>query len=72
MPSKARQKNIWKNEIEPKKCSILGPENLASRGWASESAPVRRQAQIQGGPGGLGPPLTLGFEALKFSILGPI
>ena len=24
-----------------------------------------------GGPGGLGPPLTLGFEAPKLSIFGP-
>ena len=29
------------------------------------------QARIQGGPGGPGPPLTLGFEAPKLSIFGP-
>ena len=29
------------------------------------------QVRIQGGPGGPGPPLTLGFEAPKLSIFGP-
>ena len=29
------------------------------------------QVRIQGGPRGLGPPLTLGFEAPKLSIFGP-
>ena len=29
------------------------------------------QVWFQGGPGGLGPPLTLGFEAPKLSIFGP-
>ena len=29
------------------------------------------QVQIQGSPGGPGPPLTLGFEAPKLSIFGP-
>ena len=32
---------------------------------------LKTQVRIQGGPGGLGPPLTLGFEARKLSIFGP-
>ena len=32
---------------------------------------VQCQVRIQGGPGGPGPPLTLGFEAPKLSIFGP-
>ena len=40
MPSKARQKKIVEKLNRAQKCSILGPQNLGSRG----------------GPGPLGPP----------------
>ena len=42
MPSKARQKKIMEKLNRAQKCSILGPQNLGSRG---------------GGPGPPGPPL---------------
>ena len=41
MPSEARQKKIMEKLNRAQKCSILGPQNLGSRG----------------GPGPLGPPL---------------
>ena len=36
MPSKARQKKIMEKLNRAQKCSILGPQNLGSRGGASE------------------------------------
>ena len=39
MPSKARQKKIIKKLNRAQKCSILGPQNLGSRGGPGPRAP---------------------------------
>ena len=56
---------------------LFYPQNLTST-WKSSfvvrdvHGMIRMQVRIQGGgPGGPGPPLTLGFEAPKLSIFGP-
>ena len=44
---------------------------VSYQNW-SKSLKISMQVRIQGGgPGGPGPPLTLGFEAQKLSIFGP-
>ena len=39
MPSKARQKKIMEKLNRAQKCSILGPQNLGSRGGARAPRP---------------------------------
>ena len=39
MPSKARQKKIMEKLNRAQKCSILGPQNLGSRGGRAPGAP---------------------------------
>ena len=42
MPSEARQKKIMEKLNRAQKCSILGPQNLGSRGGPPGSAPESR------------------------------
>ena len=41
MPSEARQKKIMEKLNRAQKCSILGPQNLGSRGGPGPRAPPR-------------------------------
>ena len=41
MPSKARQKKIMEKLNRAQKCSILGPQNLGSRGGRGTQGPPR-------------------------------
>ena len=40
MPSEARQKKIMEKLNRAQKCSILGPQNLGSRGGPGPRAPL--------------------------------